>query len=213
MTAHTDEDEERWAEAEALLARWRPEPVDRRLARERQNQRVLTAGFVLAGVALALALVLLAVDPPPHADDAPTWRVVTGLTVSVIGLVFLVVGAGFRVPARRAPLAWGRPLQALNRRQRRELLRQVRGRTPVVPERIPLARHVAETLLDQQSALHVQTSLLVSFIGLFIVGWSIVGTLYTVGMTAAVAAGAVQGHRDRRRLHRFLDAHPAPPGG
>jgi hypothetical protein len=209
-----DDDEERWTEAEALLPRWKPEPADRRSARERQDGRLFVASLVLVGSALALALVLLAVDPPPDTGDGPPrWRAVTGFSVSGFGLLFLVVGAALRMPRRRAPLKWGRPLRVLTPRQRKELLQQVRGRARVAPERVPLARHSAEALLDQQGTVLVPAALLVTYLGLWIVDRSTVRTLLTLAFVVALAVAAVHTRRDLRRARRFLGEHPPPGGG
>ncbi|MFP5369881.1 MAG: hypothetical protein ACLGI3_03920 [Actinomycetes bacterium] len=122
-----------------------------------------TAALVLGGVAVALALVLLAVDPPPDPRDD----------------------------------------------QRKELQDQVRGRAPVVPERLGLARLQAEALLDQRATLVTQTGVMVSFVGLRIADRSLPRTLLTVAFITAIAVAAVRFRRDERLARRFLDAHPA----
>lgn len=205
------DDEERWAAADELLARWQPEPDDRRRAREGRDARLFVAAMTFCGAAVALALVLLAVDPPADAGgEPPAWRAVTGLSVAGAGLVSVFVFAVLRVPRRRVPLAWGSPLSELSSRQRRELLRRVRGRTPVAPERIRLARHSAEDLLTRRGALTVQAGLLVSFVGFWITDRSAVRTLLTLLFIAVLVSAAVQAHRDAVRAHRFLVEHPEP---
>lgn len=208
MTAEPD-DEADWAEADQVLARWQPEPAERRLTRERQDQRLFVASLRLVGLVLALALVLLVVDPPPDpGGEPPASRAVTGLSVSGAGLLFIIVTAALRVPRRRVPLAWSSPFRELTMRQRKELLQQVRGRSPVVPERIRLARYSAEEMLGRRGALVIQTGLVVIFLGMWIADRSLVRTVLTLLFVAVFTAAAVQSHRDAVRARRFLDEHP-----
>ena len=207
----TEDDEQRWARVEETLARWRREPVERRVARERRDQQLFLASLVFVGLVLALALVLLVVDPPPDpGGEPPGWRAITGISISVVGLIFLLVQAGLRVPRRWAPLAWGSPLRELTSGQRRDLLQQVRGRVEVVPGRVPLARHTAEELLGRRGVLVIQTGVLVMFLGFWLIDRSLIRTVPTLLFVVAFAAAAVQSHRDAVRARRFLDEHPDP---
>jgi hypothetical protein len=202
------DDEANWADAEEVLDRWRPEPGERRMARERQDQRLFRAAVVLAGLVLLLALVVLAVDPPPDPGGEPAWRGITGLSVAGLGLLFMFVAFALRVPRRWVPLTWGNPLRELTSRQRKQLLQQVRGRTPLPPERTRLARYAAQDLLGRRASLVLQTGLLVVFLGSWIADRSLVRTLLTLAFVTVYALAAVQAHRDAVRARRFLDEHP-----
>jgi hypothetical protein len=211
VTTAPDDEQERWAEADEVLARWRADPPARRLARDRQDSRLFAAALVLVGLALLLALVLLAVDPPPDpGDEPPAWRAVTGVSVAAGGLLFVVIAAALRVPRRRVSLVRGSPLRELTSGQRRELLRQVRGRSPAMPSRIALARRSAEELLDRRGLLVTQAGLLVGFIGLWIADRSFVRTLLTLVLVSVFAGSVVQAARDGHLAHRFLAEHPVP---
>ena len=208
----TDADEDRWAEAQYVLDHTPRESPARQRARERYDRRMVTAALLLAGVAVGLALVLLAVDPPPDpGDDPPAWRAVTGLSLAGAGLLFMILAPLARPFGSRRGLI--RPLGVLQRRQRKELQDQVRGRAPVVSERLDLARREAEFLLDQRATLVVQTGLLVSFVGMWIADRSLPRTLLTVAMIAVIAVAAVRFRRDERLARRFLAEHPLPDGG
>lgn len=207
----TDTDEGRWAEAQSLLDRTSTESAARLRARERYDRRIATAALVLAGVAVVLALVLLAVDPPPDpGDDPPAWRAVTGFSVAGLGLVFMIFAPLARPFGSRSGLV--RPLGVLERRQRKELQEQVRRRAPVLVERLDLARREAEVMLDQRATLVVQTGLMVSFVGMWIADRSLPRTLLTVAMIAVIAVAAVHFRRDERLARRFLAEHPRDGG-
>jgi protein-S-isoprenylcysteine O-methyltransferase Ste14 len=112
-----DGDEENWGDANALLTRWRPEPVERRHARDSRDGRLFVAALVFMGAVVLLALVLVAVDPPPDAGgEPPAWRAVTGLVIAGVGLL-VPVAAALRLPRRRPPMARGSPLRELSARQ------------------------------------------------------------------------------------------------
>jgi protein-S-isoprenylcysteine O-methyltransferase Ste14 len=113
-----DGDEENWGDANALLTRWRPEPVERRHARDSRDDQLFVAALVFMGAVVLLALVPLAVDPPPDAGgEPPAWRAVTGLVIAGVGLLFVLVAAALRLPRRRPPMARGSPLRELSARQ------------------------------------------------------------------------------------------------
>ena len=209
--ADATEDEERWADAEELLARWRPEPVERGRARDRRDDQLFVAATVLVGAAVALALALLGVDPSPDPGGEPTaWRAVTGLVVACVGLLFLLASAALRVPRRRPPMAWGSPLRELTARQRRQLMRQVRGRSPVEPERVGLARQTAAELLARRGSAVIQTGFTVAFIGFWMGDRSLGRTLLTLLFLVAFTVVAVQAWRDGRSARRFLEQYPYP---
>jgi hypothetical protein len=208
----TEDDEQRWARVEETLARWRREPVERRVARERRDQQLFLASLVFVGLVLALALVLLVVDPPPDpGGERPAWRAITGLSVSGAGLLSMLIAAALRVPRRGVPVGFGSLLRELTMRQRKELIEQVRGGVPVMPERIRLARLSAEELLGRRGALVFQAGLLVVFLGNWIADRSLVRTILTLLLFGVFAAAAVQAHRDEGRARRFLEEHPPPP--
>jgi hypothetical protein len=158
---------------------------------------------------------LFVLDPSPdrNSDDVPTWRAVAGFTLSGLGLLFMVVALVIQFRGLRRVRAWGSPLHVLTFRQRRELLRQVRGRGPDVPERIPLARHLAELLLTQRLALPVQAGMLVNFVGLWIVGGETYRLVIVAVFAALLVVGGVLFHRENRRARRYLAEHPASDVG
>ncbi len=98
----------------------------------------------------------------------------------------------------------------LTRDQRKELLAQVRGQAPVQVARVPVARHLAEVLLNRRSVLVLNMGLAVIFTGQWIAlrAWWYPAMAGFSGMTTgSLLAGLSAG---RAAARRFLDTHPAP---
>ncbi len=134
--------------------------------------------------------------------------------VSGVGLViaFLGLAAMWRTN-RRLDRGWRSPLLVLTRRQRKELLAQVRGLTPIEPTRVPLARNLAARLVGQTSGvLILNLGILLNFVGQGIAlphWWR--GALAMI-FTLALAVGWLLMRRDTHRARRFLREHPAAAG-
>lgn len=206
------DDEARWAEAQSILDRTPTESAELRLRRSRRNRWLLIVAFVLLGLAVAVLLALFVFDPLTEGnrseEDAPTWRAVTGFSLSGLGLLFMVVALVIQFRGLRRVRAWGSPLHVLTFRQRRELLAQVRGRGPDVQERIPLARHLAEVLLIQRLSLPVMAGLVVNFVGLWIVDQETYRLVFIVVLVAALVGSGLAFRRESRRARRYLAEHP-----
>jgi hypothetical protein len=209
MTAATDED--RWAQAQAVLDGVPTESTDRLLRSARRRRLVVVFSLLLAIPALALFFVLvLGAEGFSEHVRVPTWRGVVGFSISGVGLLLMVVALVVQFRAMRPLSAWRGPMNVLTRQQRMELLRQVRGRAPVPPERIPLGRHLAELLLLQRFAVVPQVGFLVNFAGQWIAEpatWRLV----LIGFLALVlGAAGIQFRREGVRMRRFLEEHPDP---
>jgi hypothetical protein len=125
----------------------------------------------------------------------------------------MVVGIVWQIRALRRARGYSSPMHVLARRQQKELLAQIRGRSPVQPERLGLTRHLAQLLQAQQLGLLSPAGLLVNFIGLWIATPS-TWRLVTIGIFAPlVLVGAVLLRRQSRQVRRFLAAHPDPSAG
>lgn len=152
----------------------------------------------------------------PSSSDSSTpatGQLVVGATLSVLGLVGEVVLLVRLFRSKQWRAAWRSPLRVLTRRQRKDLVAQVRGRTAADPARLLLARHLAERLAQQRQLAILYPALLALCAGqtvlfpdafhLTLAGWfavlAVVGTPLTL--------------RDGQRAERFLEQHPAPPPG
>jgi hypothetical protein len=209
VTSDADDDA-RWAEAQALLDGLSTESGERRMRRNRRLRILLIVGLTLVAVVASLVGVLLIGGRRlASAGDVSTSLTIVGLVVMGLGIVVMVVGLVLQFRANRRNGAWRSPLGVLTRRQRKEVLAQVRGRAPVDDRRIPLGRHLAQLLVSQRMLLIGQTGMLLVFAGQWISrpsGWRI-GLFVFFGIVLCVAGLFMA--RDIRRAKRFLDAHPA----
>jgi hypothetical protein len=123
----------------------------------------------------------------------------------------MVVGLFWQVRAARRARSYSSPMYVLNRRQKKELLAQMRGRSPVQAERVPLARHLAELLQAQQVSLVPSVGLLVNFVGLWIAAPSTTRLVIVAVYAPVVLLAAVLFRRESRRMRLFLATHPEPP--
>lgn len=210
--SQTASDDARWAQALSILE-GRPDlPAEQSLQRVRRNRLLMISAFIVLTVVVALVVgaLFLDVDGPGSRrdEDVPTSLRVVGLSVSGLGLVVMLVGGVLLVRRLRGARGWRSPLTLLTFRQRRELVAQLRGRAPLVPERAPLVGHLADVLLAQRVALLPQAGLLLNFTGLWIADrstWRLVGIVVLVAVLVVVA---VFGRRDLDRSRRFLREHP-----
>jgi hypothetical protein len=215
VTDRATDDEARWAEAVSVLDRMPTESADRRLRRVRRNRLLAIAAFTLLVLVAAMVVALLVRDlGGEEADqDVPTWRAVVGFSLSGLGLVVMVVGLVLVFRRFRGSRGWRSPLNVLTFRQRRELVHQIRGSAPLVPERVPLIRHQADLLIAHRVTLLPQTGILLNLAGLWVADRSVF-RLVVVGLLAVVLlAAAVLGQRDVVHARRFLAAHPAVDEG
>ncbi|MGY1661393.1 hypothetical protein ACI78Q_09265 [Geodermatophilus sp. SYSU D00705] len=208
MTADrpTPADDARWSEAEALLGPAPARSARRRARRSMWRQLLVVAG--LSGVVGAVIGVVVVLASGSEPAEVPAWLAVLGFALATGGLVVAGVAVVRQWRAARRRGAWRSPLWALTPRQRKELLAQVRGTAPVDPARLPLARELAEGLLQQRHVVPLTTGLLAMWLGLLIASpawWRVPAAVVLAG-TAAFAVPAIR--RDERRARAFLTAHP-----
>lgn len=201
-------DEARWAEARSILDRTPTESADQRLRRGRRRTAFLVASILLVSTAVAAALVLLfrgSVEARPH---VPTWQVVLGFVIAGAGLVLQLCGLVVAWRTNSRLRAWRSPLLVLTRSQQKELLAQVRGRQPIEPTRVPLARLRAEHLLNQRTLLVSWCGLEISWVGLWIAEQTVWRAVMAVGYGLLLGVSWLVQQRDVRGARRFLDEHP-----
>ena len=211
--ASEDDEDPRWAQADALLAGSKDQEVLER-ARRRRNQTLLlifTAMLTLTALGAAIGYWVAGQqdtnDTAPAASADPRWVEVLSWTCSALGLALIIVGG---VQLWRRKLLGGRwraPTAALSRRQRRDLRRQVLGRAPLQPARLPLLRDLAQRMTKQPSLIIGFAGALLTQVGPAVGSssrWRLLFVL-TIGVLYIVAA--VQIMRDARRAHKFLTTH------
>ncbi len=201
-------DEARWAEAQSILDRAPTESAQQRLRRSRDlTVLFLAAAFLLIAIVTTVLGVLLHGTLESQLPKVPTWQAAIGYTIAVAGL--LLQAFGLVVMSRNNRPRWRSPLAALTRRQRKELLAQARGLQPIEPARLPLARDMAQQLINQRALMVANSGLGIAFTGQWIASptaWRAVLAI-SYGLVQAVAWLFVQ--RNTRRARRFLEEHPS----
>jgi hypothetical protein len=168
-------------------------------------------GLVASGAVAGLIVLLLAGGRGTSAGTGPpVWQEVTGAVVSGAGCLLAVVGLVAVLKANRRLRVWRNPLAPLTRQQRKLLVAQVRGRAAVQPERLPLARHTAELLVNQRLAWITQFAIFVLWSGMWIAdpAWWRLAAASAFALLAF--AGGFFVRRDVHRAQRFLEFCPAP---
>lgn len=207
--AQPADDEARWAAAQSVLDAAPDETALGRLRRFRLLTWSLVLGVVLLVPAIVALVVVTASDAFLPATEPSDGWVVAGLVCQGAGLLVL---AGYGVIAWRAGVfrgAWSQPAAVLDRRQRRALLAQVRGRAPVDARRLPLARSAAERLVLQRHLVLLFVGLALQQVGRALSSPSTLQLVLTAVTVLVFLVGAVLLLRDAHRAEEFLRAHPA----
>ena len=208
----TTTDDERWADAQSLLDRAPTPGAEQRLRRHRTVAWSLVAGGLVVAAAVGLLIGVLVSDDGSSGPDVPAWRDVASLVVVVVGMVVEIVGVVVAVRAGLFRNVWRQPALVLTRAQRRSLLRQVRGKDPVDPARLPLARGLATQLALQTAMVGVYVGLVVMQIGQAIGSPSTARLAFATGLVVLYVVVLVLLRRQARQAQRFLDQHPEPAG-
>lgn len=201
----------RWAEAQSVLDRAPTESAEQRLRRWRQLRLLVIVAVVLVSVAVAVVVFVVVRGRPSHTRaDLPTWQMVLGVIIAAAGLIFQCYGVVVLLRRNRRLRAWRSPMAVLTSAQRKEVRDQVRGKAPIDPDRVPLARDLAERLIAQSIVVVTNAGLAIAFVG----QWVLSPSYWRLGMT--IAYGLLLGiswpfvQRDVHRARRFLAEHPDP---
>jgi hypothetical protein len=201
-------DEERWAQAESILANNPTPSAEARTRRVRTMVWLSVVGVVVLSAAVGVLAAVLFRHGHHRPSHVPAWQEITGLTVQMAGVAVEIAGFVILHRRRQWGARWRTPTAVLTRVQRRSLVRQVRGRIPADPSRLPLTRDLAGRLVDQRG-------LVVLFVGIAIlnVGQTILHpSPFRIGLTAVIvgvyAACIPLMRRQRRQAQRFLAEHP-----
>jgi hypothetical protein len=124
--------------------------------------------------------------------------------------VLVVGGLVVQVKGNRRLRVWGNPLAPLTRGQRTRLIAGVRGRGPVLPEQLPLAKYMAELLVNQRTALTGQLGLVVLFAGQWVLSPTEWRLTMVVVLSLIFGAATFFLRRDVGRAREFLDRYPDP---
>ena len=120
-------DEERWAQAESILANNPTPTAAARVRRVRAMLWLSVAGLLVLGLAVGVLAVVLFGHGRHRAPEVPAWQEITGLAVQLAGMVIEITGLVLLVRRRQWGARWRTPTAVLNRAQRRSLVRQIAG--------------------------------------------------------------------------------------
>jgi hypothetical protein len=143
------DDDARWAQAERLAQG----DVDDAWRRRRRRKYVLImVPAVAVGVLVGLLAVALGHHHRSHRSDPPVWRETASFVLILLGLG--VEGVSLRRMRRSGQLrrGWHSPLLALRLSQRREVLKQVRGKRPLDQRHVAVVRQAALLMQAQQAS-------------------------------------------------------------
>jgi len=218
-SAKRGEPEQRWVQALAILDGSR----DPRTQRRSRNWRlvVLLAALVLLTAATAAVGYLLSThNHGPAArhhrpPDVSQVRKVGALVVILVGLVVEMVGLVRLVRSKHRKAVWRLPTLALTSRQRRQLMRQVRGRAPMQPARLRLLRDLAERMQGQYQGPFGPYGLLFGGLSLLWAGQAVGSTRVWVQWLSLPLMGLYPFvmtlmRRDARQAAGFLTQYPEP---
>lgn len=205
-----DDEEERWAQAESIL-RGTPTP-DAVLALRRYRRSIWRIVAVCIGIVVAAGVSIpLMIGRRHHVavhHEVPVAQAITGLVVAALGLIVVVIGFVVLMRSRDWGAEYRAPALVLNRRQRRALMQQIRGRAPVDSRHLALARDVAgrfSRLRGYQTLLAGGVLIGVAQVILSPDLWRLVSPMVmVVGLTGAL----IFQRRIIREAHRFLEANP-----
>jgi hypothetical protein len=216
-SAGTADDDARWAEAARLAERPdTPLPPDQ-LRRRRRVMWTLLGVVLVACLGAGLLAYLLSDggggDGGGGGSDVADWREVLSLVVAGVGLLTMLAGA---VSAWRAGVwrTWRttQPESALTRAQVKELSAEVRGRAPVPPDRLGLARHLAQRLARQRALLPFWSGLVLVQAARFIDAEDLGDLLLPAVSVGCFVLLLVLLIRQSGHGRAFLRRHPAPSG-
>ena len=142
-------------------------------------------------------------EPPGWAEVAGPVLMIVGLLVEVVGIVRGVRSGRYR--AGRESRLW-----AVDWRRRRELTRDVRRGVIGAEEDLPLLRHTARQLVNQQWLVLPFAGLVTMQVGQALLHWSVFWLVVGVLAAAMLALVGWQAVRDARRGEAYLRAHPEP---
>ena len=188
------------------------EVLQRRKTRAIRLRIVLMLGSLIIGAVVGVAFSHRSITMS-RGSPVAHWRTIAGPALIVAGLLIEVVVIVARVRAGQFTSGWRSPSLVLNRGQRRQILRQIRGRMDVDESMLPVSRELAELLRRQRSLIGLFIALPMIFLGQALPHNVPLRWWLAVALIAVCAASSVQMLRDSARAERFLQhtkpTHPA----
>jgi hypothetical protein len=207
-------DAERWADADSIVDGHPTEFALQELQRYRRRMKRLIWSLVGFMVLVAVATALVVIFFGHHSHSAatrprtPLWLEIAGLSCTIAGTVILVIGLVRYVRSGTWRAVWRSPALVLTWRQRRELSKEIRGRAPLDPGRLKVARHVAELAAGQQVRRFLAflfTGGVLEAIGQLVTARSAGASVPVALGLVAYAIGLVLSVSRQRQLRAFLE--------
>jgi hypothetical protein len=204
-------DDARWAEAMSILQRAPTESAQLRLQRHRRHLVLLMSGLVIGGLGLGLVLFLVLFPGSASSEgEEPLWREVTSLVLAAVGLVLAVAVIVALLRSNRRLHSWrGNPLAPLTASQKRLVGKMARGRAPVPPDRLPLARYAAEATVAARVIVAQQAGIVVILAGQWIGEPTTLRLALLAFFTVLSVPLGMLALSRAARARRFLAQHPA----
>ncbi|MCW2523013.1 MAG: hypothetical protein JWO63_1348 [Frankiales bacterium] len=201
------DDDARWAQAERLAQG----DVDDAWRKRRRRKYVL---IIVPAVAVGLLVGLLAValghhHRPSHRSEPPVWREAASLVLTLLGVG--VEGASLWRMHGSGQLgrSWHSPLLALRFSQRRDVLKQIRGKRPLDHRHVAVVRQAALLMQAQTASRGMLLGLALLGSGQVVrqlSGASLTYLAYLVVLPLALWSIS----RNARAGAEFLRSHPEP---
>ena len=187
---------------------------------QRRKTRIIRRRILVTGGALLLGLLLSVLlfhgssaRRPSHEAGVAHWRTVAGPAAMIVGFVLEGVVLVVRFRSGQIKYEWRSPSLVLSRGQRRQLLRQIRGRAAVDPGMLPVSRRLAETLANQGWVIGLLIALPLIFLGRALHHDDPFRWWLAVVLTTTYAVLSVPIVRDSLRGKAFLASYPLYPTG
>jgi MFS family permease len=185
------------------------------LLRRARRRRViwLSVGLAVAGLVGGLVGGLHSGSAHVQRQNPSTWREVLGLVLLLAGAMVEVVGfvrlyrRGFRRVVRHS---WRSPLLALPLRERRRVLRQMRGQLPLEPGDVAVVRGHARRVDRTRDLQVVLVGIAVIQLGQSVGQRPLLAVLSAVFVVGVLVVTALY-RRDLDAARRFLAEHPPRP--
>ena len=207
-----DHNPDRWVEARDVLDEVANPSAQRRQRRLRNRLVLLLVGaVVLSGLVAWLIAGLVGTGGHRPDSGVSTWRNAAATVFDVLSVLVIIGAAGGLIRARQWGSRWRASSAVLTMSQRRQLFRQVRGRAPVDPQRIPLARELATRLANLRWLLAMYLGIFLGQAGQLFASTHLWHAVFIAVEFVLFLAAGVQVWRDSVRARRFLADHPASP--
>lgn len=179
------------------------ELLQRRKTRAIRYRILLVLGSLIVGAASGVAFGHRGATMS-HGSSVAHWRTVAGPALLIAGVLLEVVVFVARFRSGQFRAGWRSPSLVLSRGQRRQILKQIRGRIDVDESMLPVSRHLAELLRRQRSLIALLAAVAMITFGQALPHNVPFRWWLAIAVVVLLAVSSVQMFRDSSRAERFL---------